>query len=388
MYKNVELNHSIASYYYGGAMKAKKEILFSSLLAVSLAIGLGVVSLGLFGATPPITPSEIVLDIYTQKGGIGINASGGIFHPLDEVSFYAYLTKGGVGVNNATITFTIKAPDARELVKTAVTNSSGVASTLLSLLPSEGRVIGIWNVTANTTVDNTFIADELTLQTQTEEAQLTLYSKRDGVSSTMFLPNETVLLEAQASYRNVSMASLPINFIILNPFGNFSIEETVLTDTDGVANVTFQIPWPSDYSLGIWQATAQAEIYEKPLNTTISFECELLPVTIDVFTQQGGYGQNTPGGVFLVDDTVYIGAQLRDQLNQTVPSWSVAFEVRAPTNMSEYRTLWTDYTGTTGYSHPYGDIGTYIVYVTAKYYNEDGTDVIVIDTLTFMVISP
>jgi len=203
----------------------------------------------------------------------------------------------------------------------------------------------------------------------------------------MFLPNETVLLEAQASYRNVSMASLPINFTILNPFGNCSIKETVLTDTDGVANVTFQIPWPSYYSLGIWQATAQAEIYEKPLNTTISFECELLPVTIDVFTQQGGQGQNTPGGTFKLGDTVFIYVQVRDQLNKTIANLLIGFEMRGPANYT--RTLQTNFTGTAELSPPHlipndpNYIGTYEVYVTASYFNVDDTPVRVIDTLTF-----
>lgn len=372
-------------------MKAKKEILFS-LLAVSLAIGLGVVSLGLFGATPPITPSEIVLDVYTQKGGIGSNASGGIFESLDEVPLYAYLTKDGVGVNGTVISFAIKAPDAREIMKAAMTNDSGIASAVLSFLPSEGRVVGAWNVIANTTVDSTSVADELTLQTQTEEALLTLVSKRDGVISTMFLPNETVFLEAQAAYRNASLYLLAINFTVLTPSQTVFRTEAIPADADGVANVTFQIPWPSDSSLGIWQATAQAEIYEKSLTTIVNFECELLPVTIDVFTQQGGHGQNTPGGTFMLGDTVLIYVQVRNQFNKTVLYLPVGLEIRGGPLGSEFRTLNTNNTGTAEYSHPIPNdpeyVGIYEVYVTADYYNEDDTPVRVIDTLTFVVQQP
>ncbi len=374
-------------------MKAKKEILFS-LLAVSLAIGLGVVSLGLFGATPPITPSEIVLDVYTQKGGIGSNASGGVFESLDEVPLYAYLTKDGVGVNGTVISFAIKAPDAREIMKAAMTNDSGIASAVLSFLPSEGRVVGVWNVIANTTVDSTSVADELTLQTQTEEALLTLVSKRDGVFSTMFLPNETVFLEAQAAYRNASMYLLAINFTVLTPSTTVFLTEAVPADADGVANVTFQIPWlPSPSSLGIWQATAQAEIYEKSLSTIINFECELLPVTIDVFTQQGGYGQNTPGGTFLLGDAVLIYVQVRDQFNKSVPNLPlIGFEMRGPVNYT--RTLQTNTTGIAELSPPHqipndpDFVGIYEVYVTADYFNADDTQVRVIDTLTFTVTQP
>jgi len=371
-------------------MKAKREIIVSSLLAVSLALGLGIVSLGLFGATPPITPSEIVLDVYTQKGGIGPNVSGGIFQPLDMVPLFAYLTKGGIGVNDTVIAFTIKAPDARGIMRAATTNGSGIASTVLSFLPSEGRVVGIWDVIANTTVSSTFASDELTLQTQTEEAQLTLLGKRDGVTNTVFLPNETVVLEAQASYKNASMASLPINFTVLTPSGTVFLTKAVPADADGVANVTFQIPWlPSPSSLGIWQASAETEIYEKLLIAVISLECKLLPVTVDVFTQQGGYGQNTPGGTFVLNDTVLFYIEVRDQLNKTVPNLQVGFGLRYPDGTYEPRSFYTNATGTAEFSRLIPNdaayVGTYEIYVTANYFNADDTPVRVIDTLTFTV---
>jgi hypothetical protein len=372
-------------------MRAKKEIIISSLLAISLALGLGIASLGLFGPTPPVSPSEVVLDVYTQKGGIGSNVSGGVFETLDVVSLYAYVTKGGVAVNGSVVTFTVEAPDAREIMMEATTNSSGIACSFLSFLPSEGRVVGNWDVIANATVSDKSTMDELALQAQTEEAQLVLFSRRNSAVSTIFLPNETVILEAQASYRNASMLSLPINFTVLTPSGTVNLTKTVLADVDGVANVTFQIPWlPSPTSLGIWQALVEAVIYEEPFNVSVSFECKLLPVTIDVFTQHGGYGQNVAGGTFALSDTVLIYAQIRDQLNKTASAgWLIAFQVVGPVGSPEYRTLYTDETGTAGFAHPIPNdpayAGTYIVYASADYFDAYDNSVKIIDTLTFTV---
>jgi hypothetical protein len=372
-------------------MRAKKEIIISSLLAISLALGLGIASLGLFGPTPPVSPSEVVLDVYTQKSGAGSNVSGGVFETVDMVSLYAFLTKGGVPVNGSTVTFTAKAPDAREVVMEATTNSSGIAGSFLSFLPPTGRVVGNWDVIANATVSGTSATDELTLQAETEEAQLVLFSRRkNGAVSTVFLPNETVVLEAQASYRNASMFSLPMNFTVLAPSGTVFLTEIVLADVDGVANVTFQIPWPNSTSPGVWNASAEAVIYEEPFNASVSFECELLPVTIDVFTQKDGYGQNVAGGTFSLNDTVLINAQIRDQLNKTASAgWLIAFQVVGPVGAPEYRTLYTDDTGTAGFSHFIPDdpsyVGTYVVYATADYFDAYDNPVKVIDTLTFTV---
>jgi hypothetical protein len=359
-------------------LKVKKEIIITSLLAISLALGLGIVSLGLFGAAPPTTTLETLLDVYTQKGGIGSNVSGGTFQPPDEVSVYAHLTRGGIELNSTDVTFTIRTPGAEEIPRAATTNGSGIAHTTFSLLPSEGHILGTWHVTANATVDSKSAEDTLTLLAQVEDALLTLNGKRNGATSTIFLPNETVVLEAQVLYRNASMTSITINFTVRIPSGATFLTNTTSADTAGGANVTFQIPWPSDSSLGIWQATAQAEVYEKLLNATTSFECKLLPVTIDVYTQQGGYGPNSPGGTFLVNDTVYIYAEVRDELNNTVPYVYVSFEVRDPANQSAYRTQQTDLSGIANITHRVSEGGTYQVYVVVQYDQETALDTLIL----------
>jgi hypothetical protein len=371
-------------------MNSKVEVLVTSILAISLALGLGTVSYGLFSETPTPTKLVTVLDIFTQKGGMGINVSGGNFEPFDNVSIYAYLTQGGIKLVNQTVAFLISAPDDTQMVRTASTNDLGIAETDLSLLPSEGHVVGTWNVLANATVDNEAVNDTLDFQCESQSARIDLFSERNGVPSISFLPNETVLLEAQLSYRNASIAGTPVTFDVQTPNNTefFYQPQAVTTNSDGTANVTFQIPWPSEAqstSLGTWQISAASEVYGQALNATANFECSLLLPIIDVYTQNGGVGPNMPGGNFVLNETVVLYAQVRDELNHTVPNQGVAFEIRAP-NGTDIAIL-TNTTDSSGIANVIirvppdpAYIGTFEVYASTSY-----QDAVLLDTLTFAV---
>ena len=362
-------------------MNSKIEVIAASILAISLALGLGTVSYGLFSETPTPTKLHTVLDVFTQKGGIGINVSGGNFEPLDNVSIIAYLTQGGIKVENRPVTFSIQKPDDTYIVRTASTNDSGLAETDVSLLPSEGHVIGTWQVLANATVDNEAVNDTLDFKCESQSARIDLFSERNGVPSISFLPNQTVLLEAQLSYKNASIAGTPVTFDATTPNDTDFPLPTVTTNSLGTANVTFLIPWPSDVSLGTWQVSVASEVYGQTLNATANLECSLLLPIIDVFTQKGGVGPNMPGGNFALKETVILYAEVRDELNQTVPSQAVAFEIRAP-NGTDIAIL-ANTTDSSGIANvrtgipPY--VGTFEVFVSAQYYG-----IVLLDTLTFV----
>jgi len=376
-------------------MNSKIEVLAASILAISLALGLGTVSYGLFSETPTPTKLVTVLDVFTQKGGLGIiNVSGGNFEPFDNVSIYAYLTQGGIKLVNQTVAFIITAPDNTQMVKEASTNDLGIAETDLSLLPSEGHIVGTWNVLASATVDNEAVNNTLDFQCESQSAQIDLFSERNGVPSISFLPNETVLLEAQLWYRNASIAGTPVTFDVQTPNNTefFYQPQTVTTNNDGAANVTFQIPWPSEVqftSLGTWQISAASEVYGQALNATANFECSLLLPQIDVFTQKGGVGPNMPGGNFVLNETVILYAEVRDELNNTVPNQGVAFEISvmnetAPNGTTIFAIL-TNTTNSSGVASVIirvppdpAYIGTFEVFVSTSY---QGT--VLLDTLTF-----
>lgn len=370
----------------------KKELLAASLLAVGLAAGLGTISFGLFAEAPAAGKLETVLDVYTLKGGIGINTTGGTFEPGDSACVCAYLTVGGVPVNNSQATFTTKKPDGTETVRTAFTNCSGVAETSLSFLPSEGHLIGTWQILANASLNNEAVSDSMKLQCASKNARIDVLSEKDGAVSLSFLPSDEVFLEARLSYRNISIAGAPVTFEARTPYDTdfFSpVQKTVSTDSFGTANVTFQIPWPSDISLGTWRVTVASQIYEQVVSATANFDCKLVPPTIDVYTQKGGQGQNTQGGSFVLNDTVFVYAEIRDSLNQTVSNRTVGFEFKCFNTTS---VPWTEVTlvqgtnasGIAGVADPIPHLseyaGTWIVYATTRY-----NDVILSDTLPFVL---
>jgi uncharacterized protein YfaS (alpha-2-macroglobulin family) len=365
-------------------MNSKKQMLAASILAIGLAVGLGTISFGLFSGGPSSPKLESVLEVYTQKGGLGFNVSGGDFEPFDNVSIYAYLTQGGIKLQNRPVTFTIEKPDDFEIIRTVSTNNSGIAETDTYLLPSESHVAGTWHVVGNATVDNEAIDDALDFQCKSQNARIEIFSKRNGVPSTSFLPSDLVLLEAQLSYRNASIAGTPVTFEVSIPNGTEFLLQTVSTNDLGTANITFQIPWPSESSQGIWQVSAASEVYEQTVKATTTLECELLPLSIDVFTQKGGIGPNTPGGYFTLNETVILYAEVRDVLNQTMSSQLITFAIIQPNGTA--LAYFTQVTNSSGIANitiripPDAQyVGTYEVYARSVY-----NDVVLLDTLTFI----
>lgn len=375
----------------------KKELLAASLFAIALAAGLGMISLGLFAEAPTAGKLEAVLDVFTAKGGVGMNTTGGTFEPCDNASVCAYLTIGGIPVNNTQATFTIRKPDGAETVRTALTNGSGVAEVFLSFLPSEGHLIGTWEILANASLDNKAVSDNMTLHCALESAQIDVLSEKDGAFSLSFLPSDEVFLKVRLYYRNTSIAGAPVTFTVRTPNNTefFSPAKIVTTDSFGIANVTFQIPWPSDTSLGTWHVTAESQIYGQDVKTTANFDCTLVPPIMDIYTQKGGHGQNIQDGSFVLNETVFLYAEVRDSLNHTVPNQVVGFEFKCFNTTS---VPWTEFTlvqetnasGIAGVttlipllSEPW-DINAYagmwIIYATTRF--EDG---ILSDTLPFEV---
>jgi hypothetical protein len=213
--------------------------------------------------------------------------------------------------------------------------------------------------------------------------RIDVFSKRNGAASTSFLPSDQVLLEAQVSHKNASIAGAPVTFEVKTPNSTDFLLQTVPTDHLGTANITFQIPWPSGLSLGTWQTQVASEIYGQTLNATTNFECRLLPPVIDVYTQKGGYGPNMADGTFALNETISLYAEIRDQVNHTVPNQLVAFEVRQYEGSFDHLNIQTtNASGIASITHPIPPgpayAGTYEAYVSAKY-----NGIILIDTLTF-----
>jgi hypothetical protein len=162
--------------------------------------------------------------------------------------------------------------------------------------------------------------------------QIGVFAKKNGATSLSFLPQDQVLLEAQVSSNNASIAGAPVTFEVESPNGTDFLVLTANTDSLGTANVTFQIPWPSvlssesTWELGTWQTKATIKIYGQTLYATTNFNCETLMPTIDVYTEKGGHGPNAPGGTFATNETVQVYIEVWNELNHTVPYQLVSFE--------------------------------------------------------------
>lgn len=218
-------------------------------------------------------------------------------------------------------------------------------------------------------------------------AKLDVFSEKDGVRSSSFLPADLVFLEAQLSYRNASIAGTPVTFEVRTPNGTeFPLQPaTATTDSFGTANVTFRIPWPSDFSLGIWQISAASEVYGQALNAATNFECELMPLVVDVFTQKDGIGQNALGGYFALNETVVLYVEVHDGLNQTVANQLISFAIKDPNGTGlAYEAQVTNSSGianmTIRIPPDAAYVGTFEVYARTVY-----NDIVLLDTLTFIV---
>jgi hypothetical protein len=220
--------------------------------------------------------------------------------------------------------------------------------------------------------------------------RIDVFAKKNGVTSVSFLPQDQVFLEAKVSNKNASIAGAPVTFEVKSPNGtDFLPLNTVTTDSLGTANVTFQIPWPlivspeSTWELGTWKTQVTTEVYEQTLNATTDFDCKLLQPEIDVYTAKGGYGPNAPGGAFAINETIYVYAEVRDELNHTVSGWPVSFQsVQNGASWQRLSENLTDSSGIARIANPieYGTAATYLVYATTSYADET-----LVDTLALTV---
>lgn len=109
----------------------------------------------------PIKPDPgLFLDIYTQEGGKGIDTFGGYFSPDEEIVLFAAVISANAPAGNQTVAFEVVGPmnsyQNTSAFLRAVTNSSGIASTLIKipLFPEHTEMVyGTWAVQSQTGLD-------------------------------------------------------------------------------------------------------------------------------------------------------------------------------------------------------------------------------------------
>jgi hypothetical protein len=163
--------------------------------------------------------------------------------------------------------------------------------------------------------------------------RIDVYAKKNGVTSNSFLPLDQVLLEAVVSSNNASTPGASVTFKAKSPNGTDFLVQTATSDSMGIADVTFQVPWPqilspeTTWELGTWQVEAAVQLYGQSEKATTSFDCQTIVPTIDIYTNKSGIGTNNPGGNFTVpNEDVIVFAQVRNELNETESGQLVGFQ--------------------------------------------------------------
>lgn len=364
-------------------MNLKKDVLVTSVLAVILSGGLAIASYALIAETLQPQNRVIVLDVYTQKGGLGANTSGGVFEPSDNVVLYAYLTSEGLPMNDTQVTFTAKNLE-NEVTRATSTNSSGVAAVDF-ILPTDASAIGMWDVLAIANMDGQSVNDTLSFRCYVTDLQLSVHTEKDGLTTAVFVPTDNVSVVVLLTYKDMPIADAQVGFEVWLPNGTVFLTQSLATDSSGIVTVKFQIPWPSNSVLGDWHVAVRSEVYKQHLSASSDFECQLLPMVIDVFTNKGGRGQNVPDGAFMLNDTVYLYAEIRDALNATMVNKVVGFTVEKQDGMTFLGVVTlTNASGiaTFMFHIPLDPslIGTMLVIARAEF-----NDTLIVDTLTFTV---
>lgn len=114
----------------------------------------------------------IFVDVYTQKGGKGLNMSDGVFEPLGNVPLYAAVTNSSVPVSDKEVVFEVYGPRNPyynfSTIEKAITNASGIASTNFSIpliVPNNKETtFGIWSVSAKVNFGERVVYDNLTFE--------------------------------------------------------------------------------------------------------------------------------------------------------------------------------------------------------------------------------
>ena len=364
-------------------MNLRKDVLVASVLAIMLSGGLAIASYALI--TENLQPQNrvVALDVYTQKGGLGANASGGVFEPSENVVLYAYLTGEGTPISDTQVNFTVKNSE-NEIMRATLTNNSGMASVDFTL-PANGSAIGMWDILAVANVEGQSVNDTASFRCYATNLQLSVHAEKDNLTTAVFVPTDNVSIVAFLTHEDMPITDAQADFEVWLPNSTIFMTKSLMTGPSGVVTVRFQIPWPSNSVLGDWHVTVQSEVYGQHLIVSSDFECQLLPMVIDVFTNKGGRGQNVPDGTFMLNDTVYLYAEIRDALNATMVDKLVGFTVEkqdgmsflgvvAPTNASGIATFM--------FHIPLDPslIGTMLVIARAEF-----NDTLIVDTLTFVV---
>jgi hypothetical protein len=229
-------------------------------------------------------PSGPWIDIYTQRGGEGLNEPSGNFAPSEKVFLYAYVTYDFEPVAYKMVAFEVLDPTgATVLIRSSETNGLGVAEANFSI-PVTGpqeKIIGIWKAFAIASISEQIVSDTLTFRVT--GIMIDVYTQKPDpysgkgphMPSDAFGPQEEVILYAYVTYDFEPVAYKMVAFEVLDPLGGV-FYRTNSTDENGIATVRFRIPWPGtedpEQLFGIWHIRSWVEVLGLVVEDTLTFK--------------------------------------------------------------------------------------------------------------------
>ena len=224
------------------SINAKKELLATSLLAIALAVGLGILSLVLFSGASP----NVQIDVFAEKNG-AISLS---FLPQDQVLLEAHVSSNNASVAGAPVTFEVEMPNRTDfLVNETNTDSLGTANVTFqipwpSIITSENTgELGTWQTQATVEIHGQKASDITNFTCHIQAPTIYMYTDKGGggqnTSGGTFYTNETVKVYIEVCDElNHTVPYIPVAFEAVIFGGGLYRTDVNTTDASGIATIT------------------------------------------------------------------------------------------------------------------------------------------------------
>ena len=240
-------------------------------------------------------PDGAAIDLYTQKGGQGPNEPDGAFALGEMVILTALLTCNEEPVLNMLVGFEV-ANSIGEVVldRSSITNADGLAIINFTVpvlcLPN---IFGTWTAVATGSVCEQNVSDIVTFRVR--GPYIDVYTQKEPYSgrgpnqpSDAFAPQEEVILYAYVSYNCEPQQNKPVGFEVIDPTGEIIVDRSAFTNSEGIANITFRIPWPCENPeetiFGMWTVIAKVSVLDLTAEDTLTFEVGWIIEIVEVET--------------------------------------------------------------------------------------------------------
>jgi hypothetical protein len=166
-----------------------------------------------------------------------------------------------------------------------------------------------------------------------------------GECADAYAPQENVTIFANLTYNLAPIAAKAVAFEIRSPYGDIVFTRQTVTDLDGMANMTFRIPWPDidpeSIVFGTWTVLAKASVAEVSVNDTVCFEvgwivsgCPTLITPDPVVRGSTVTIDFDATNIGMIDRDVYASIVVYDELG--VPVGAGAISIVVPPGTSSY----------------------------------------------------